>query len=153
MKKKLYDAYFTVEASFIIPMAFLLIILTLQYGFFCYEKSVSLQCCYLAALRTSNEWNLSGSEAENYAINEAEKLLEERMLYPIDKEINSDVSLLGIEVMMEGDMAVLFSEARGDLVENWKIDSEMRAGRMVPTEYIRKYHVIKDLGGENNGNN
>ena len=89
MKKKFYDAYFTVEASFIIPMAFLLIILTLQYGFFCYEKSVSLQCCYLAALRTSNEWNLSGSEAENYAINEAEKLLEERMLYPIDKEINS----------------------------------------------------------------
>ena len=83
MKKKQYDAYFTVEASFIIPMTVLLIILMLQYGFFCYEKSISIQCCYLAALRASNEWNLSGNEIENCAIEEMNQLLNERNIYPL----------------------------------------------------------------------
>ncbi len=153
MKEKRYDAYFTVEASFIVPLAFLLLILLLQYGFFCYEKSISLQCCYLAALRASNEWGLSGDEAENYAIKEADKLLEERMLYPVEKEIYADVSLLGIEVALVGDMEILFSGERGDAVEHWETDSKKHAGRTIPSSYIRKYYVIKNVGGENDGSN
>lgn len=153
MKKKQYDAYFTVEASFIIPMTFLLIILILQFGFFCYEKSISIQCCYLAALRTSNEWNLSGSEIENYAIKEVDQLLKERHLYPIEKEINTNVTFSGIEVELNGSMEVLFSTIRKDSVEYWETDAKKLAGRTVPSKYIRKYHVIKDLGGECDENN
>lgn len=153
MKKKQYEAYFTVEASFIIPMAFLLIILMLQYGFFCYEKSISIQCCYLAALRTSNEWNLSLNKIENHAIKEADQLLRERQLYPIEREINANATLLGIEVVINGSMDVLFSSMRKDSDEYWETDAKKFAGRTVPSEYIRKYHVIKDLGGENDGNN
>ena len=134
-------------------MAFLLIILLLQYGFFCYEKSISIQCCYLAALRASNEWNLEGKEIENYAIKEAEKLLEERHIYPLDKRINANLILSGIEVEVYGKMNVLFSFLGGDLVEYWETDSNKIAGKTVPSKYIRKYHSMKDLGGENDGNN
>lgn len=144
MKKKMYDAYFTVEASFIIPMAFLLMILTLQYGFFCYEKSVSLQCCYLAALRASNEWEMSGNDIENYAIKEADKLLQERTLYQIEKEIRAEVTLFSVEVALNGDMEVMFSEARGDSVEGWETNAKKSAGRMNPSVYIRRLHTVKD---------
>ena len=93
MKKRCYDAYFTVEATYIVPMVFLLIVLMIQYGFFCYEKSISVQCCYLAALRASNEWELSGKELEKHAMDEAEKLLEERGIYPVTREIESAATL------------------------------------------------------------
>ena len=126
MKKtnKKYDAYFTVEASFIVPMVFLLILLTVQYGFFCYEKSVSVQCCYLAALRASNEWKLSGAELEKFVKEETDKLLEQRNLYPIKNEVQ-------------------FKESQ---IEKW-------AGRMVPSTYIRRFHMVEKLGGEKDGSN
>lgn len=153
MKKKQYDAYFTVEASFIIPMTFLLIILMLQYGFFCYEKSISIQCCYLAALRASNEWNLSGNEIKNYAIEEMNQLLKERTIYPLEKEITAKVTLSGIEVTLSGSMEVLFATIRKDSVESWETDARKFAGRTVPSKYIRNYYMIKDSGGESDGNN
>jgi len=153
MRKKVYDAYFTVEASFIIPITFLLIILTLQYGFFCYEKSLSLQCCYLGALRASNEWDMTGSELEQYAEGEANRLLEELNLYPVKKEITASVSWTGIEVKTNGRLEVLFREARGDEVDGWELDSKKSALRTVPSQYIRRCHRIRDAGGENDGNN
>lgn len=151
MKKRYCDAYFTVEAAYIVPMTFLLIVLLIQYGFFCYEKSISLQCCYLAGLRASNEWKLSGKEMEKCAINEAEKLLKEKTLYPIEREISANVTLGGLEVEAQGYMEVLFSVIRGDSVDGWETDSKKSTGRTIPSEYIRRYHTIKDLGGENDG--
>ena len=153
MKKRYYDAYFTVEATYIVPMVFLLIVLMIQYGFFCYEKSISVQCCYLAALRVSNEWELSGKELEKHAMDEAEKLLEERGIYPVTREIESVATLAGLEVEAKGHMEVLFSLIRGDSVNEWEIDSLKRAGRTIPSEYIRRYHMIKNMGGENDGDN
>lgn len=153
MRRKVYDAYFTVEASFIIPITFLLIILTLQYGFFCYEKSLSLQSCYLAALRASNEWDMTSTESERYAQEEAISLLEERNVYPVRKEIKANANLLGIEVEIEGTLEALFKEARGNKVDGWELDSKKSAIKTVPSQYIRKYHMIRTAGGENDGNN
>ena len=93
-----YDGYFTVEASYIIPIAFLLIIVLLYFGFFCYEKSISVQCCYLAALRGSNEWELSGGELEQYVNQIMKQLLEEKQLYEIDKEYQVKTGVTGVTV-------------------------------------------------------
>ena len=153
MKKNTYDAYFTVEAAFIIPSAFLLIILILQYGFFCYENSVSVQCCYLAALRASNKWDMSEGELEKYAEGEADKLLEERNLRPIKKECRAYVTFAEIAVETKAQMEVLFAEERGDLVNSWDFNTRKSIGRTIPTTYIRKYHMLKNIGDENNGSN
>ena len=150
-KRRMYDAYFTVEASFIVPMAFFLIILILQYGFFCYEKSVSLQCCYLAALRASNKWELSEAELEQYARKEVENLLEERNLYPVKKKNSVKVTWSEIKVETEGYMEALFGNVRSDDVDGWEIGAQKSAGRTVPSNYIRRYHMI--TGGEKNGSN
>ncbi len=126
MKKrnKRYDAYFTVEASFIVPMVFLLIILTVQYGFFCYEKSVSVQCCYLASLRAANKWELSESAQKKFAKEEMNILLEQRNLYPVQDEIRIEEMLM-----------------------------EIQTGKSVPSTYIRRLHMVEKLGGEKDGSN
>ena len=143
-KKRLYDGYFTVEASFIIPLSFLLVILLLYFGFFCYEKSVSVQCCYLAALRGSNEWELTGNKLDQYVRTSFEKLLEEKQLYEIEKEWNIDTSIVGVKVSIEENMKVPFSKIRGDDITGWNINSEKNAVRNKPSSYIRKYQMLKE---------
>lgn len=151
--KRLYAAFFTVEASFIVPMAFLLIMVMLQYGFFCYEKTVSLQCCYLAALRGTNEWELSGSRLENYVKEEFYELLEDRSLYKLEGEAAIREILTGVEVSFDTYMKVPFSDIRGDSVEGWKIHNTKKAKRTIPSTYIRRYQMITDSGGTDEGSN
>lgn len=110
-KKSMYDGYFTVEASYVISSAFLLIILLLYFAFYCYEKSISVQCCYLAALRGSNEWELSGTELEQYVNQIMNQILDEKQLYATDKEYQVEVGIKGVEVSMEENMNVPFAKA------------------------------------------
>lgn len=144
MKKKYYDAYFTVEASFIVPLAFLLIILLLHFGFFCYEKSISVQCSYLAALRGSNEWELSGDELEQYVSRTLDQLLEEKHLYQIEEAKKITSNVVSITVSVDEHIKVPFSKARGDNITGWDINSKKSAARNKPSSYIRKYRLLKE---------
>ena len=152
-KRKVYDAYLTIEASFIMPIVLLVLVLLIQWGFFCYEKSVSLQCCYLAALRASNEWELSAGEMETYAKEQAKSLLKERNLYPVDRDSRANVRLSGIEVELDAYMEVLFAQARGDTTDGWEWEEKKQACTIIPSAYIRKYHMIENAGGESDGGN
>jgi len=153
IKRKVYDAYFTVEASFIIPIVLFLLVLILQWGFFCYEKSIALQCCYLSALRASDKWELSGRELENYATEQAEYLLAERNLYPVNRKSNAKITLMGIEVELDNNMDVLFAKTWESKESEWYWEEKKQAGRIVPSKYIRKYHMIENAGGGDNGSN
>ena len=141
-KRVMYDGYFTVEASYIIPIAFLLMILLVYFGFNYYEKSISIQCCYLAALRGSNEWDLSGRELEQYVNQVMEQLLEEKQLYEIEKTYSVDTGIMDIRVMMEENVDVPFAKARGDDINGWEISSKKEAIRNIPSVYIRKYQML-----------
>lgn len=143
-KNNYCDAYLTIEASFIIPLSFLLIILTLYFGFFCYEKSITVQCCYLASLRGANEWELSGNSLEQYVEREMHSLLEEKELYSTEKEYKINSNIMGVEVLIEESMQVPFSSARGDNITGWDINSGKKAIRNKPSSYIRKYQSIKE---------
>lgn len=144
LKITVYDGYFTVEASYIIPIAFLLIILLLYFGFFCYEKSISVQCCYLAALRGSNEWELSGGELEQYVNQIMRQLLEEKQLYEIDKEYQVDTGAAGVTVSIEENIDMPFLKVSGDDISNWSINSEKNAIRNKPSTYVRRYQMLQE---------
>lgn len=142
MKKKVYyDAYMTVEATFIVPAAVMIIVLLLYWGFFCYDKSVSVQCSYLAALRTSNEWELTMSESEQMALEELDGLTEETFLFAKKGEMTADAGLLSIEAGVSGKMDILFSALRGDGMTHWLMNSRKSAYRIKPSSYIRKYRL------------
>ena len=146
MKKKVYyDAYMTVEASFIVPLAVMIFLLLLYWGFFCYDKSVSVQCSYLAALRASNEWELTTSELKQMALEELDTLTERMILFVKMDERTADANLLNIETEVSGNMDILFSALRGDDMTNWLIDSKKSAYRLKPSSYIRKYHLVGEI--------
>ena len=144
MKKRMCDAYMTIEASFIFPMSFLLIILLLYVGFFCYEKSISVQCCYLAALRGSNEWDLSGSRLEEYVDRTINQLVEEKNLVGTEQVYKIEANRSFVTVQADSLVTVPFSLAIGEETSKWDIHSKKTAERHRPTSYIRKYQAIKE---------
>lgn len=142
MKKKVYfDGYMTVEATFIVSAAVMILVLLLYWGFFCYDKSVSIQCSYLAALRTSNEWELTITEAEQLAMEELDEMTEERFLFVKREDITVDAGLLSIEAGVNGKMDILFSTLRGDNITHWLMNSKKSAYRLKPSSYIRKHRL------------
>lgn len=146
MKKKIfYDGYMTVEATFIVPAAVMILVLLLYWGFFCYDKSVSIQCSYLTALRTSNEWGLTITEAEQMAMEDLEEMAEERFLFVKRGDITVDAGLLSIEAGVNGKMDILFSTLRGDDMTHWLMNSRKSAYRLKPSSYIRKYRLAREV--------
>ena len=144
-RKKFYDGYMTVEASFIVPAAVMILVLLLYWGFFCYDKSVSVQCSYLAALRASNEWDLTVSQAERMAKEELEKLTDQTFLFINRENMSAQAGLLNIETGISGKMEILFSKLRDDDMKNWLMDSSKSASRLKPSSYIRKYQLMGSL--------
>ena len=80
-RKKYMDGYLTVEASFLVPMTFILLCLAIYWGFFFYDTGVSIQCGYVSALRGSNQWQLSYAGQREYAQGQLETLIEETFLF------------------------------------------------------------------------
>lgn len=141
-KKRYLEGYLTVEATFIIPIVVMIIGLLLYWGFYCYDKSVSLQCSYLAALRGSNEWEQSNNEVEQLVAQNLEQLTEETVLYMEMEELDVQVGLVNIEAEVSGAMDILFSKLRGDTMTRWNLNSKKSAHRLKPSSYIRKYQLV-----------
>lgn len=126
------------------PAAVMILLLLLYWGFYCYDKTVSIQCSYLAALRTSNEWDLTSAEAERMAVEELDKLTEETFLYMKKGELSADAGLMDIETAVSGKIDILFSKLRGDDMTQWVMGSQKNAYRLKPSSYIRKYRFLED---------
>lgn len=124
------------------PAAVMIVLLLLYWGFFCYDKSVSIQCSYLAALRTSNEWELTTAESKQRALEILEELTEETFLYTKKGEVYTEAGLTSIEAGVSGKIDILFSKLRGDDMTQWQLDSTKSAYRLKPTSYIRKYQLL-----------
>ena len=80
-KKKYMDGYLTVEATFLVPKAFILLCVVIYWGFFFYDTSVSIQCAYVSALRGSNQWQLGYAGQREYAHGQLETLIGETLLF------------------------------------------------------------------------
>ena len=140
-----YDAYFTVEASYIMPVAVMILLITIYWGFFCYDKSVSIQCSYLAALRTSNEWELTTTESKQEALEILEDLTDKTLLYTRRGELYVDIGITRIEAGVSGKLNTLFSGLGGINTTQWKLDSKKSAYRLKPSSYIRKNRLLGNV--------
>lgn len=143
-RKKYYEGYLTVEATFIIPLAIIIIALLLYWGFYCYDKSISVQCSYLAVLRGSNEWERTNGELEKLVTQNLDKLIDEVILYTEMEERKVEVGLMSIEADVRGGMDIFISELRGDTTTRWELSSRKRAYRLKPSSYIRKHQLLKE---------
>lgn len=133
-----YEGYLTIEASLVIPVAVMILVQLLFYGFYCYDKSVSVQCCYLAGLRASNEWELTNTQMEQAAYKNAVELAEEKFLFIKPKEQKAEVFMTNVKVELKGSLRVLFVDLAKMKDSDWGIDSQKSAIYLKPSSYIRR---------------
>ena len=143
-RKEYYDGYLTVEASFLVPLVFMILLLLIYWGFYCYDKSVSIQCSYLAALRGSNQWQMSDAEQEKFTLEQLKKLTGETQLFLKEQDIYVDAGLAEMKTGVLGSMDILFTALRGNDGEKWMVESEKKAYRLKPASFIRRYRLLGD---------
>lgn len=141
-EKGYYEGYLTIEATFIVSIAIMIIVLLMYWGFYCYDKSVSVQCSYLAVLRGSNEWEMSNGELESFVLQNLNKLTDETFLYTKKGNLDVSVGITEIKAKINGGMEILFSGIRGDTMTKWELNSEKKASRLKPASFIRKYQLL-----------
>ena len=141
-RREYYEGYLSVEATFIIPIAVMLIMLLIYWGFYCYEKSISIQCSYLAVLRGSNEWEMSGKELEIFVEENLKTMIDERLLYLKGIDITVEAGLAHIKAQVKGKIENLFSKIGENSLTQWNAESLKRAYRLKPSSFIRKYRIF-----------
>lgn len=131
----------TVEASLIMPLTFIVILLLLYFGFYCFDRCVSLQNCYIVALRTSNQWEAGVSQKKEYAQNEWEQLTNKILIFLEDKtfeiEINGDMHIAGFRADIQNKFFENFKLGPG----RFQLSERMKARKIYPADIIRTYRL------------
>lgn len=141
-RKKYFDGYLTVEASFLVPITFVILLLLIYWGLYCYDKSVSVQCSYLAALRGASQWELSDEKRKEYAQEQLENLVEETFLFIRTKDLYIKKGIGEITAGTTGGMDILVGVEEIKEHDNWMLKSEKKASTLKPTSYIRIFRVF-----------
>ncbi len=141
-RREYYDGYLTVEASFLVPLVFMVLLLLICWGFYCYDKSVSIQCSYLAALRASNQWEMSDEQQEAFALEQLEKLTDETLLFLKKGDVYVNVGFTEIKAAVMGGMDVLYGTLEEEGMKQWMVESEKKAYRLKPASFIRMYRIF-----------
>lgn len=131
-----FDGYMTIEASFIIPLAFICFIVTILFTFFLYNHLITYQSCYIAALRGSQMKNVTDSAIEQYVKENLEKLLNEQV-YQRGFEQNVNVGALSIFVNADTNISNPLYRFELYKEKELKGSREVSVNRIDPVGYIR----------------
>ncbi len=139
IKKKKIKAYMTIEASFIVPVCTMIIILTIMFLFFLYNNCVVYQDCYIAALRGSQIMDASSAEVTGKVKTYANELLDNQ-IYQYTVSPTVDVGMLSIKVTAPTRIDLPFANMA--LYNRSEASSKREASstRIDPTEIVRAVH-------------
>ncbi len=134
------EGSFTVEAAYLLPRIFFLILNLLYLSFFLYDQSTIMQGCYCTALRTERltaEEDVKEEEAET----KYEKAVAEKVVCgSVEKEI--DIAEEGVTAKATFDM-----KAPAGLVfqSDWQGEQKQTAEAWQPVEFIRNCRKAENL--------
>lgn len=134
--------YMTVEASVIIPFAFILLLVSVFFSFYLYDQCVTIQSCYLAALRGSQIVTLSDTDIET----EVKAKLDEKLANQIfisDYQYSANVTPLHIDVTGTSEVPILSGTMKLYNKESLKIEQSSHITRLNPVWYIRGHLLFE----------
>lgn len=94
---KMCAGYLSLEASFIVPLIFMIMMLVIYFVFFLYNHMVVAGACYQAALRGSELKNAKDSVVEKYTQEELDELLD-MQIYQFQIEGDARVTPVSVSV-------------------------------------------------------
>ena len=73
------SAFLTVEASLLMPMMIMLLVITIYWTFYMYNNCVVYQDCYISSLRGSQMMDMEVSEVKSSVLEYAKDLLNNQL--------------------------------------------------------------------------
>lgn len=144
-KGKGIKAYFTVEASMIIPMVIFLFAIIFYLTFFLYDRCIASQDAYILAFRGSICCDMGTGEIEQYVRKQAQEQFGKRYmaLTGFTEKVQADRNK--VEVEITGEIKSAFAK---QLLNNgrWNFQENAAADRICPTHCIRKFRLVRKLG-------
>lgn len=127
----------TVEASLVMPIVLTGIVFIIYLGFYLYNVCIIREVSYIAALRAGQQKELSNSQQKEFALEQLEQLLEERLLAARVIERDVKINSRKIKISVKADFK---SPLFGMLPENmkiWTLQCEESASGINPVTIIR----------------
>ena len=94
------NGYMTIEASMVFPVIVMGVVFVIYVGFYLYDVSVIKQVSYVAALRASQQTDLTSSEIKAFAKNQLNSLADKKLLVIEEKKEEIEVSGGKVKVFM-----------------------------------------------------
>lgn len=129
--------YLTVEASFLIPVTLMVIVLIIHFSFYCLDQCITTQKLFLAALRSSNQWELNYRDRENFAKEEWKKMSDPLLIAVKDKDLTVKTDHEKICISFCGKISHDEKDRMG--IKFFKIERKMEATTVYPAKLIRKW--------------
>ena len=144
MCNKEKNAYFTVEASMLIPLILGGIIFVIYLGIYLYDVCTLKQVSYIAALRGSQLKNVSGEEIKGYTEQQLNKLLEHQILAKEKSDTQINITNSKVKVKVTTKITMPFSEFILKTIGFWKIENKAEANRLNPVDIIRNVRKVNE---------
>lgn len=139
VNKKKVNAYLTVEASFLLPLLIMLIMIICTIMFFLFNCCVTYQACYISSLRGSQLMDMSSGEIEKRVKDYMDELLDNQ-IYDFTKDSEVDVGIMSIKTKAKTQTDNIFSFS--EVFSNIQMKNEYKAEarRLDPIKLIRTLH-------------
>lgn len=139
--------YFTVEASFIFPLATLFMTVMIFMSFYCYDRCILEQSAYQAAMRGSSNMIHSINEAKLVATKEAQFLIKGKLFAVDNLSYDVQADLLTVKVSYECKVNMPFITWLSKLIKDvdFTIRVEQEAYRKRYVDGVRIREGIKGL--------
>lgn len=138
MKKRI-SGYITLEASFIIPLTIMVLIMVIYFTFYLYNQCVVYQDCFLASLRGSQIIDAEETFVQRKVYEEAKSLLENQV-YEYSNNPTVEVSLLQVKVDAKSNIRIIEFLNKFYKEKILNTDKEASALRLNPAKIIRALH-------------
>ena len=147
MKKQYEAAYFTVEASLILPAVMLFTVMMIFLGFYSYDRCVMEHSAYEAALRGTSSHYKTAQEAEAAARTAASRLVEDKLFAMHDFQYDVAVDAGSVTVSYRCVVNMPFATWLWEYVPEIDLTLEISrsAKRLRPARTIRDCRVLHGL--------
>jgi len=147
VKRRYEDAYFTVEASLILPLAMLFIVMMIFLAFYSYDRCVMEHSAYEAALRGTDSHFVTAQEAETVARKAAARLIEEKLFaihdFTYDVAVDADSVTVTYHCTVNMPFITWLSEYISGI--DMALDISRSARRLDPARTIRDCRLFNNL--------
>jgi len=147
MGKKKLSGYFTVEATFLVPIFVCVLALLCYLGMFLSNRCMLLQDVYRLGVKGSTAYGMNNTETVSYVLNESENLLSKYYgISQIDKKAEADLFTVSIEFQSEMKVPFAFYSWEKDKMSGiWDLKESRQLDRTKPVDFIRAVRKVEKL--------